>query len=35
MKNLHFPDAQAFQILSQGLNVVASRKKPAYADLVE
>jgi hypothetical protein len=35
MKNLHFPGAQAFQILSQGLNVVDPKKKPAYAELVE
>lgn len=35
MKNLHCPGAQAFQILSQGLNVVDPKKKPAYAELVE
>jgi hypothetical protein len=27
MNNLHFPGAQAFQILSQGLNVVDPKKK--------
>ncbi|KAL5657158.1 hypothetical protein ACJX0J_030321, partial [Zea mays] len=31
MKNLHFLGAQAFQILSQGLNVVDPKKKPICA----
>jgi hypothetical protein len=35
MKNLHLFGAHDFQILFQGLKVVAPRKKPVYADLAE
>jgi hypothetical protein len=35
MKNLHLLGAHDLQILSQGLKVVAPRKKPVYADLAE
>jgi hypothetical protein len=33
MKNLHFPGAQLFHILSHGLKILDPVKKLAYADL--